>query len=215
MTFREAFQLLISFGLLLTVSLLIYGILKTRVAKDNRSAIYLCLYVATSLASDFGSYLTESSFHIVTIQTIFTIGELTFFTSYLASILRLKFKAFCYITAGLILMMFLLNLQHFEQYRNFCFLIFLESLFLTGLCLIYFRGLFSRSWPNDLLNSFDYWVVIGAFIYFGALIPLYFYRSVVDRPPFDVVLHLIASVLNLVMLSVYFKAFSCLKKVPS
>ncbi len=128
---------------------------------------------------DFRPFDGRQEYFRMAIYNLFTPFELFIFSYSLFQIIRsLRVKK-------MLLILITLFTIFFVQYSVQCDLgvtsneiaVVLESIIIIIPCLTYFRELFTRIEPVNLLRESSFWLVTGIFFYLATIFPLYMTRS--------------------------------------
>jgi hypothetical protein len=108
------------------------------------------------------------------IYNLFTVFETLAFSYFLFLIIRSRqIKKISFLLLALFLLFFIQSsLKDGLQHTNDLAVVF-ESIIIVILCLTFFRELFTRSEPIDLLKEPSFWLVTGIFFYLTVIFPLF------------------------------------------
>jgi hypothetical protein len=127
---------------------------------------------------DFKPFASHQPYIMNIFYNLFTLFELFIFSYLLFQVVRsLKIKKILIVLICLFSVFFVQYLlqEDLGAFSNIA--VALESIIIIIPCLTYFRELFTRAEPVDLLREPSFWLVTGIFFYLATIFPLYMTRS--------------------------------------
>jgi len=149
----------------------------------------------------------------ITLYNLFTPFELFIFSYFLFQVIQSP------LIKKIVIMLICLFALFFVQYSvqkglgdSNDIAVVLESVIIIIPCLTYFRELFARDEPVNLVREPCFWMVTGIFFYLATIIPLYMTRSYLDAHGLSGVAKSLSSINNFALSITYFLfiwSFTC------
>ena len=156
----------------------------------------------------------DDNSHIADVlYNIFTVFETAVFAYFLYQVIRSPFmKKITLLLLSLFLLYFtsttLLNGPYYHNYKA----VALESIVILIPCLTFFRELFTRREPLDLLKEPSFWMITGIFFYLATIFPLFITMPWLRSHGLKNVAHGLYSINDFAVSVTYFlfiKGFTC------
>jgi hypothetical protein len=155
----------------------------------------------------------ENSHIADVLYNLFTLFETAVFSYFLYQVIRSPFmKKFTVLLLALFLIYFTsASFLHGLYYHNYK-AVALESIVILIPCLIFFRELFTRHEPLNLLKDPSFWMITGIFFYLATIFPLFMTLPWLRSHGLNNVAHGLYSINDFAVSVTYFlfiKGFTC------
>ena len=147
------------------------------------------------------------------LYNLFTIFETLVLTYFLFQVIRsVTIKKLTILLLSLFVLFFIQSSLARGLDRINDLAILFESVIIIVLCLTFFKELFARPEPIDLLKEPSFWLVTGIFFYLAAIFPLFLTRAWLQNHGLTKVVQGLYSINNFALSVTYFlfiKGFTC------